>query len=927
MALTDRASQLSLARTLLINCRNGRGTVTLVASAAGMGKTELLLKIADEASTAGFVSLYAAAARPEQDHFMGVFGQLLQEASLRGPEASGAARDLALRIAESKGQKNPDGTVSREVLDDLSAALLRFSENIPVLICVDDVQYADPASLQCLAHLSRRARRARIMIVLSHSLNVSGMPGNLAELGLLDEPHYRSMRLTPLDESGVRETLVDRLGNPEEGYRLAPACYSLTGGNPALLNALVEDHMARPAGSGGGDMPVAGHLFAQAIERCLHRSDADTLTAARVLAVMGDRGGLRLIANYLGTEEAATRAMTGLAETGLLDGERLRDPAVALAVLAGIPAQDCARLHLDTARVLHEEAADVVSVAEHLVAAAPLHGPWSAPVLMEAADIELSRGAAAQAAAFLDLAYRSAGDDQERAILRVRIASLAWRVNPSSLPRHMAELSIAHANGHLSAREAGRIVRYLLWIGRFDDASTTLRRVLESPDSATAVEMRLLRPWLQATYPSVLASVADHPAAGELLGAEATMTDIDPRRQGAAGLARVLSLGPDQNTLTEADHLLQITRVEDGNDEAISCSLLTLVYSDHNKAADEWGDRLAVEPGVHAFETPRAALNSIRAEIALRKGDLLAARRMAQAAISALSPQGWGVGIGAPMGTLLAALTSMGRYEEAMTLLSQPVPDVMFQTRYGLGYLQARGHYYMATGRHHAALADFMTCGELMGEWGIDRPSVVPWRSNSAEVWLRLGERDRARRLVREELELIGAVRGRSRAIALRVLASTGDLHQRMRPLTEAAHTLHNAGDALQLAQVNRDLSRVYHTLSEPSRARVLARKAWHGAKACQAAPLCRELDPLPTERQGVAGQVSDEAIATLTESERRVAGLAAQGYSNREIADQLFITVSTVEQHLTRIYRKLKVRQRKQLPSSFQVAVANSAC
>jgi DNA-binding NarL/FixJ family response regulator len=51
-----------------------------------------------------------------------------------------------------------------------------------------------------------------------------------------------------------------------------------------------------------------------------------------------------------------------------------------------------------------------------------------------------------------------------------------------------------------------------------------------------------------------------------------------------------------------------------------------------------------------------------------------------------------------------------------------------------------------------------------------------------------------------------------------------------------------------------------------------------------------------------------------LTHAERRVAGLVAQGKKNREVAAQLFTTVSTVEAHLTRIYRKLGIRSRTEL-------------
>jgi DNA-binding CsgD family transcriptional regulator len=68
------------------------------------------------------------------------------------------------------------------------------------------------------------------------------------------------------------------------------------------------------------------------------------------------------------------------------------------------------------------------------------------------------------------------------------------------------------------------------------------------------------------------------------------------------------------------------------------------------------------------------------------------------------------------------------------------------------------------------------------------------------------------------------------------------------------------------------------------------------------------------------------ESAQTLSRAERRVAKLAAIGYTNREIAARLYITVSTVEQHLTRVYRKLNVNRRSELSVSLQVDVANSA-
>jgi DNA-binding NarL/FixJ family response regulator len=71
-----------------------------------------------------------------------------------------------------------------------------------------------------------------------------------------------------------------------------------------------------------------------------------------------------------------------------------------------------------------------------------------------------------------------------------------------------------------------------------------------------------------------------------------------------------------------------------------------------------------------------------------------------------------------------------------------------------------------------------------------------------------------------------------------------------------------------------------------------------------------------------MAEPAADDGPNILSEAEWRVAELASSGHTNREIATKLYITVSTVEQHLTRVYRKLEVRNRKDLPASLAVNV-----
>jgi DNA-binding CsgD family transcriptional regulator len=117
----------------------------------------------------------------------------------------------------------------------------------------------------------------------------------------------------------------------------------------------------------------------------------------------------------------------------------------------------------------------------------------------------------------------------------------------------------------------------------------------------------------------------------------------------------------------------------------------------------------------------------------------------------------------------------------------------------------------------------------------------------------------------------------------------------------------------------------------ELDRARMVARRASSMAKACHAEPLLERSSSRQTERHFVVRpdviEISGAAnTSTLSDAERRVATLAAQGYTNRQIARRLFITVSTVEQHLTRAYRKLNVNRRTDLPIGIEVMTVDSA-
>jgi DNA-binding CsgD family transcriptional regulator len=196
----------------------------------------------------------------------------------------------------------------------------------------------------------------------------------------------------------------------------------------------------------------------------------------------------------------------------------------------------------------------------------------------------------------------------------------------------------------------------------------------------------------------------------------------------------------------------------------------------------------------------------------------------------------------------------------------------------------------------------------------------VPRRTDAAQTWLRLGNPDYARQLAEEQSELCEPEDARLRAVSIRVVAATTDPHRRVVMLGTAVEALQGTGDRLELAHALSDLGWAYHELGNFSQSRLALRRAGLIAKQCDSAAPGRTLPPATS-----AIDLTPADGRSLSDAEARVATLASWGYSNRQIANKLFITVSTVEQHLTRTYRKLKVNRRSELATGLYSGVVES--
>jgi DNA-binding CsgD family transcriptional regulator len=260
-------------------------------------------------------------------------------------------------------------------------------------------------------------------------------------------------------------------------------------------------------------------------------------------------------------------------------------------------------------------------------------------------------------------------------------------------------------------------------------------------------------------------------------------------------------------------------------------------------------------------------------------------------------------------GDLAAASDVMERAVKELTAPAAPVIDAYV-------YL-TRARLHVLARDLGSAERDLVAARELIGHLEPINPSALPWRSLAGVIAHRCGDDERARELIDDEIRLAGLFDvpvALGVALRRRALTETGD--RACHTFREAIAVLAETDATLQLAYAHAGLGRVRRLAGQRASARTHLSIGLDLAHRCGASGLVTLLRQELLAAGARPRRHAVTGIESLTPTEVLVATLAATGLSNREIADQSFITRNTVAWHLRNVYRKLQIDSRAQLPA-----------
>jgi len=808
------------------------------------------------------------------------------------------ALDVALLRASPSGPAPGAHAVAVGFLNALRAVAARS----PLLVAVDDIEAIDAPSAAALVFAARRLEDADVRFLLARR------PGPTSELEQALAPGGLELRqIGPLSFAAVRHLLLRRLGLNVSRQAMRRIVDSTTG-NPLFALEVGRTLVEHGEPAIGEEIPVP-----EAVEDLLGtRVAALPHDQARLLLAVALNPDLRTTQL---AELAGQHSLDDAIESGILvvDGDHVRAWHPLLAAAATRHARD------EEQRTLHRALAPLVADGQlrvrHLALASSEPDADLAAAVAEAAADAARRGAAHTAVELAEHALRlTPPDAAERPD---RVLELGGYLEVAGDLSRLTDLLTQALDEIPPGRK--RVQAYQLLssgaVGGNDEVRSYLERGLE--ETGDDAPLRL----------SILAELAVNDALARverIREAEAWATDVLPasRREGPdvervvlyvlswtrALLGRPIddlrdrfraSLDAAFYVATSPERVAAQRRAWRGEVDEARAALTNLLST-----ADERG------------ESSSYALQRLHlCELELRVGGWDEVTRM----LDEWAEPGEGALREWPMYERCRALVAVGRgdVDEARRWAAEATARAE-ATGIRWDALEAA----RALGAAHLLAADPTAAAEeLRAVWehtvrvGVDDPGVFPVGPDLVEALVATGDLDEASAVVSRIAALAdeqdhpwGRATARRCAAVLRL--ASGPDEDAVAELEQAAADYEGLGLAFDRARTLLSLGRAQRRLRQWGDARGTLERAAAGFGELGSAGWAERA----RSELGRAGARRPTASGELTTAERRVAELAAEGLANKEIANALSVTVSTVEYHLSNVYAKLGVRSRTAL-------------
>ena len=901
--LVGREAELDRIDAVLAGARAGDGGVLVLTGEPGVGKSALLDAVAGRA---GDMRLLRAAGSEHEAElpFSGIH-ELLQPVlglidELPAPQAGALRGALAMS----------DEAVERFAVSAAVCGLLESAAaDAPVLVCVDDAQWIDGASLEALGFAARRIGEGRVAILVAFRDEVAAS---------FRASRFERLALGGLGEEAIAAVVSGAAERPLSS-NLVTRVARATHGNPlAALEVAAAVSDPRLAGRIGLGEPLpSGRLISHAFERRLAEL-SEPARHALALAAAGESDGAHAVLDAASRLGLAPEAFAEAERAGVLaaaeDRLRFRHPLLRSLAYSRAGAEQRRGAHAALAASL--EAANGSAGdrrAWHLAAATVAPDEAVAEALAAAA------GRFAQRAGYLAAAYayeRAAELTPAPAQRAERLVAAAEACRLAGRPAHARELladAAPLAKGPLCDEIALKDTMLEAWLGSVEVAAERYAAIAEDvmgrdPD--------------RGAYALSL-------AAGTAIAAGDTGAALTSARRAAAlipelpestactvretlGTVLVLRGEPREGAplLREAAAWFEREGELPGRDYVAQALLWIEDYELARHLLDPLLDHAGRVGDIRALTS---ALE-VRAQLELRTGRWREAHAAAAESVQLSYDTELTVQLAYSLAVL--AIVEAARGGPDVAAFAAEADEIAASNRLtviGEYTGAARGLHALAGGRHDEALSLLEDVAARVERTGRRLPGVLQWEADLLEAAVRAEQLETARtwlgELERRSAETAHAWGG---AVAARIAGLLAEDH---RPRFEDALRRHETATApFEAARTRLCFGQRLRRDGARIEAREQLRAAADGFRAIGATPWVeaaeRELGATGERLRRRAPDTPEE----LTTQERAIAGLVAAGASNKDVAAELFLSPKTVEAHLTRIYRKLGVNSRIQL-------------